>query len=128
MIPQEIFDKVSVHLLTQGKRALGDDGQRCKYRAPDGSKCAVGILIPDDAYDPVMEGHPSSALCMVAALPPFFTTEGDLLSDLQVLHDCVKPDMWPEYLHRMARHKGLSTTAMDEYLKTTKSPAPEVAA
>ena len=30
-------------------------GLTCQYRAPDGSKCAVGVLIPDELYSRAME-------------------------------------------------------------------------
>jgi hypothetical protein len=29
----------------------------CRYRTPDGRKCAGGLLIPDEDYDEVMEGR-----------------------------------------------------------------------
>lgn len=56
MEKQEIFDKVATHLLTQNKRA--HDGSSCVYRAPDGCKCAAGILVSDEDYSPSMEGIP----------------------------------------------------------------------
>jgi hypothetical protein len=51
---QEIFDTVVTHLFTQGKAAQDED-ETCFYRAPDGCKCAVGALIPDELYDETME-------------------------------------------------------------------------
>ena len=63
MNEQETFDNVALHLLKQGKKAVGSyDGSSysetvCKYRSKDGLKCAVGCLIPDEMYDPLMEGH-----------------------------------------------------------------------
>jgi len=56
---QETFDIIVAHLRRQGCRAgvKSDYGNiRCCYRTPDGLKCAVGILIPDDRYEPDMEG------------------------------------------------------------------------
>lgn len=45
---QEIFDRTAAHLLAQGEPASisGD----CMYRTPNGLKCAVGALIPDEVY------------------------------------------------------------------------------
>ena len=61
---QEIYDSVCLHLIKQGKPALGpvpmyinasNNTSICMYRTPDGCKCAFGHLIPDDLYDPKME-------------------------------------------------------------------------
>ena len=52
---QEIFNKVAAHLIKQGRQAKANFS--CLYRAPDGCKCAIGVLIPDDKYDPRMEEH-----------------------------------------------------------------------
>lgn len=47
---QEIFNKVVTHLRAQGRKAVSYFDSRCKYRAPDGAKCAVGCLIADEHY------------------------------------------------------------------------------
>lgn len=90
MTPQEIFDTVATHLFAQGERAIAmePDTDICAYRTSDGKKCAVGCLIPDELYDPGMEGH--SALGLVNAgflLPSFFDKNLPLLDDLQFVHD-----------------------------------------
>lgn len=54
MNSQTIFDTVVRHLWAQGKQAADDNGS-CLYRGPNGTKCAVGILIPDDKYLPRMD-------------------------------------------------------------------------
>lgn len=58
MDKQTIFTKVATHLLTQNKQALRtvSMGTTCAYRGNDGTSCAIGCLIPDDKYDPLMEG------------------------------------------------------------------------
>lgn len=50
---QETFDIVVAHLVKQGVQSKR--GGLCMYRGPGGTKCAAGILIPDDAYDARME-------------------------------------------------------------------------
>jgi hypothetical protein len=95
MTPQEIFDTVAKHLFTQGKQST--DYVSCLYRGPEGTKCAVGILIPDAAYDADMEG------CSVAGLfdpdacqldefsPPAWMAEHvSLLQRLQNVHDVME--------------------------------------
>lgn len=90
MQPQEIFDTVTRHLAKQGRRAVvkteyGD--LRCVYRAPDGSKCAAGALLPDDSYDPEMEGAASRMLPGRFNVPGWFVTNTDLIQRLQDAHD-----------------------------------------
>lgn len=50
-----MFDKAVAGLAEQGfQRSIAQDGL-CKYRGPDGMRCAIGYLIPDDKYVPDME-------------------------------------------------------------------------
>lgn len=54
---QEDFNAVWNHFIVgDGKPSLNPNGIGCAYRALDGSKCAVGLLMPDDVYDPSIEG------------------------------------------------------------------------
>jgi hypothetical protein len=98
MTPQEIFDTVARHLFTQGERAgivMDDDpdnivaGFSCRYRAPGGATCAVGKLIPDDAYDPGMEGNAVDTICSAYGdvLPTWMLDQQVLLDRLQIVHD-----------------------------------------
>ena len=48
MTRQEIFDKVVAHFAVQ-REAAAEYGM-CMYRTPDGRKCAIGALIPDEVY------------------------------------------------------------------------------
>ena len=52
---QEIFNRVLSHIRLQKVQAVGSREQ-CVYRGPEGTKCAVGCLIPDDVYNADMEG------------------------------------------------------------------------
>ncbi len=54
MTSQEIFDTSVTALLKQGRRSVKPSGY-CMFRGPNGTKCAVGHLIPDDDYDPRMD-------------------------------------------------------------------------
>ena len=55
MTEQEIFDTVLTHLREQGEAATSAGGS-CRYRGANGTACAVGCLIPDELYDPLIEG------------------------------------------------------------------------
>lgn len=92
MTPQEIFDTVARHLFAQGKQSR--DSVSCLYRGPDGTKCAVGVLIPDATYDEDMEGWPIAGLfdpdaCQLDefSLPAWMGEHVNLLQRLQNVHD-----------------------------------------
>jgi hypothetical protein len=102
MTPQEIFDTVAKHLFTQGKPAKqmmpvsedhDEEDYQCRYRAADGGKCAVGVLLPDELYVESMEGQSLSGLIMNAGkqgqpeLPSWMEENASLLMDLQGAHD-----------------------------------------
>ena len=86
---QEIYDTVAHHLFSQGRKsAVRSDGMTsCRYRGPHGLKCAVGCLIRDDEYDPVMEDHGVNDLCNRDRLPLRLIPHLSLLLDLQDAHD-----------------------------------------
>ena len=62
---QEVFDIVVNHLVTQ-RRPAYDGIKGCMYRAPDGLRCAVGVLIPGNLYDKEFEGD--TADCVIQKL------------------------------------------------------------
>lgn len=53
---QEVLNTAYNGLMNQGYGAYDDQEEECRYRAPNGSKCAVGILIPDHLYTGAIEG------------------------------------------------------------------------
>lgn len=118
MTDQELFDRVAEHLLTQGKQAK--QGTTCVYRAPDGSKCAIGCLIPDEKYIPEFEdvnfsdnSDPTDweeykALLDLAKATGTTERQFSLARELQQCHDQSKPDEWRERLTRIAVNSGLS--------------------
>jgi hypothetical protein len=111
---QEIMERVSLHLITQGEPAKNYDGD-CVYRDDHGRKCAVGCLIPDDRYDPEMDREGtalSTAIDSIKDMFPVFEELGfhdhiDLLEDLQRVHDVSDPDEWLEQLEAVATKYGL---------------------
>jgi hypothetical protein len=81
MTRQEIFNRAYKHALSM--KALAKDvvfggGQHptysSKYRAKNGEKCLMGSFIPDEKYDPSIEGKAVDIL--------FFDMEGLGLNDL----------------------------------------------
>ena len=125
MQQQEIFDTVVRHLAKQGKPAMNAVG-KCLYRGPDGTKCAVGFLIPDDIYVPEMDQGSLGMLLGVVeliskfkTLPDFFRINTSLLSELQAVHDHQPQDAWNrndlvEQLHILAERYELNDTVINE--------------
>lgn len=125
---QEIFDKVAAHLLTQKAKSLkvsrndGITGEECRYRGMRGMKCAVGCLIPDELYNPDMEGKRVGALLEhFPQLHPFFFDEHEtlptetisLLDELQGIHDTTHMRNWTFNLRAAARNFRLDARVID---------------
>lgn len=115
MTDQEVFDKVAVHLLTQRKKSFCEgDGPRlvgCMYRNPEGLRCAVGVLIPDNRYNPNLEGVTADNPIVVDALEGICSNIG-LLMELQCIHDSLPVVEWARELRRVAKFFGLNTKAI----------------
>jgi hypothetical protein len=113
MTPQQIFDTVARHLLTQARQARSHaDFGLCAYRASDGCKCAAGALIPDDLYDPEFEGHGADSNFLVKRMPPWWRENLMLIRDLQVVHDSYTPEHWKNQLALTAIGHHLSTDVL----------------
>lgn len=77
--PQEQYDIVVEHLLTMPRRSFDVHINGCAYRTPDGNRCAAGVLIRDEDYDPAMEQQNIETL--------IGEQSGNMLSVLQRFHD-----------------------------------------
>lgn len=126
---QEIFDKVATHLLTQGKRALLPSGD-CAYRGQDGSKCAIGCLIPDDLYEGTFKQYEGKVWCVIPDDELLkIGIEKDknyrLLTQLQSVHDNLyeDPAFWKQDLRKLAEGFVLGMTALDAF-PDPQAPAP----
>jgi hypothetical protein len=124
---QQIFDRVATHLLRQGKRSMDSRGD-CLYRSPEGLSCAVGCLIPDEAYLPTFEGLTVRATRSNRASPEDRRVEAFLkalegsginlessllvLGRLQYIHDNVTPKYWRTTLEGVAQEFGLTLPEM----------------
>lgn len=123
MKAQDIFDTVVAHLRQQNAKALATSdslGPHCVYRAADGKKCAAGCLIPNDLYDPKMEGK--AFVCLATMATPelnmdfpklrahFADTDHNLIGDLQEVHDKYEVGDWEALFKRLAGKKGLTYT------------------
>jgi len=106
---QSVFDHVATHLLTQRVPARSASGM-CQYRGPNGTKCAVGYLIPDSDYRPEWEGSSIQGRELYLVGRGFSIS---LLSDLQGLHDQHSPAAWKRILVNIADAHELSTDVVN---------------
>jgi hypothetical protein len=83
MTRQEMFNKMVAHLREQKAFSVKLNPWRCRYRGSNGTKCAIGALIPDDKYDHTFEGYLVHNLMF-----DFEQSDTDFLRDAQKsLHD-----------------------------------------
>ena len=112
---QQAFDTVVAHLLTQGERAERDGV--CLYHASNGLKCAVGCLIADKHYDPVMEGRSinvNKEIRQALTESGYSLSDTSFLSTLQSVHDQFKPQDWKSELRKLSRHYKLKFNSPKE--------------
>lgn len=114
---QETFDIGATHLMTQAKRCIDDKNGQCRYRLND-LMCVAGVFIPDEKYDPKMEGR---SVITVAGNISFagqvILEEGhdlNLLRDMQECHDDADMHNWPNVLREIAQRFGLSSQVIDD--------------
>jgi len=111
---QEIFTIVVNHLRKQKyKSSEPDDNNHytCLYHDPDGSRCAVGILINNEDYKKEYEHNSLDKLLELRLLPEHlheeFWTHRRLLLDLQYLHDDMPITKWEQHLKVLAHRYSL---------------------
>lgn len=111
---QEIFDIVAQHLLTQNEKSYDSVNGWCMYRGPNGTKCAVGVLIADEVYTEVIENEPSDMLfsayrsILEDSRIDLDSQEIEwLLNDLQFIHDYNECEYWRDNLEDLADRIGL---------------------
>lgn len=113
---QPLFDAVVAH-------ALAPDTQRsftlvCRYRqnlTPEGNRCFIGVLIPDEHYNPDFDTHdldftnPRIWSLLSPSLPsPPETHHVQFLTDLQGIHDhSPSTKSWPHRLASLAQEYNL---------------------
>lgn len=117
---QEIFDTVSVHLLTQNKKSQESSFySSCLYRGPNGLKCAVGCLIKDEFYNIHIENYSSDAECVIKALGQSGIIIDDeiteILYDLQDIHDTCLVNNWHKLLYLLALDYDLSPDILTQF-------------
>ena len=112
---QSAFDAVVKHSRTQKSKSMSPDGSNCLYRGPEGNKCWIGCLIPDNVFAEVIARYPaantalvSAVVNMPAAKELFADVELHLLYKLQRTHDRESMLDWEHYLKKWAVEYGLT--------------------
>ena len=119
MNQQDVFDRVVAHAREQGRRSLLSTGS-CAYRGEDGTKCFIGALITDEAYDRSLEcqgvGSYEVSEALAASGVVIETPEDiNLCTRLQTIHDGSglhgdAPQQWEENFRATAQQFGLTYT------------------
>ena len=113
MDEQETFDRVVAALRNQGcKSAASDEHGReaYHYRGRNGTKCAVGHLVPDELYGEWME---QLGWARVVERSPAIAALGlpnDLVCDLQDIHDDEAVSDWEVLWQELADKYHLTYT------------------
>lgn len=122
-IKQALFDRAVKGLASQGfEPSFLPGGDTCAYRGEDGKRCAVGHLMPDEAYRPEMEGRNirdlvedmGFDLTRLAGAPPALgeAEQGELADFLLFLQGChdaaYRPGTMRNELRDFAEEHGLT--------------------
>lgn len=122
MTAQEVFNKVSIHLLTQNAKSLKSSGSSrehnitaCSYRGDDGRMCAVGCLIPDERYNIDIEGYSVESYRVKDMLDDINLKEHTrLLCRLQYVHDGIDVNEWRNKLKQVANEYSLNSSCLEK--------------
>ncbi|MGF6978989.1 hypothetical protein QFZ94_007504 [Paraburkholderia sp. JPY465] len=130
---QDVFDIVAWHLLRQNAQATLPGTAKCMYRAPDGKRCAIGWLLPDEVYSPSLEFFGVRDLVAMLYETPhggqfaqFLFEHMPLLRDLQGTHDARAPHEWPGALRMIAQQHSLRETVIDKAFCDDRVSTPPV--
>lgn len=121
---EQTFDMIANHLIAQ--RVPAKDKNKCVYRAPNGTMCAIGCIIPDSLYSPKVEDTTFSMLAQNKKIGTYLKKIHPSLFDsvhtwtnfgntIQEFHDEMletfktKRDL-VRALRRLARANGIKTT------------------
>lgn len=107
---QQVYDFVAEKLLKQGKKSAF--GESCRYRFKD-LKCAAGFLIPDEKYDPRMEGNSWQSLIRAYGVD---SCHRNIIVGLQVIRDKVKVEDWPTALKDLVIKSALNSDIVDKVM------------
>jgi hypothetical protein len=102
-----VFSKIAMHMLRQGKKSVMPNKKTCAYRAKSGLQCAAGCLLTDEDYSPDFEnqrwGHVAHSIGV--------QHHKSMIIDLQEIHDRERAPSWRKALRDYAYDKDLKLPA-----------------
>jgi hypothetical protein len=119
---QKYFDIAVSGVLKQGNPSISNSGN-CKYRGMNNDRCAIGWLIPDDMYNPKMEGFSINNLCDKYSFPDYIINNLTFFDRLQTCHDFNSEkvnnaefiDAFKNDVKKLALKYNLSTEVLDNH-------------
>lgn len=98
-------ESMKEHVKANFKGKSIDENGNCVYRGPDGKKCAVGLFIPDEFYDPMLENSApgildgeNSLFLKKPELLFFMPFDPNGMQRFQIFHDVSKLNLKTEEL------------------------------
>lgn len=119
---QKVFDKIWERAGTKVLAQAENSGD-CLYRTPEGLCCFIGALIPNDVYDPEIEGaslsrdDASGKICIPHIFDNVLRASGidtenpelvSLLEKCQRIHDSERIVKWDNKLQELAEQYDLT--------------------
>jgi hypothetical protein len=110
---QFAIDKVIEQGCASAHYTEGSTLAKCRYRGPNGTRCAVGHLIADEFYDPAFEGGHVASTPILMAVSKSYPLVVDIesmyqtLSRLQEAHDVAalhKENFIEEFKRRLEKN------------------------
>jgi hypothetical protein len=108
--PQQVFEQVAIHLLTQNAKSINQD-YHCLYKNENGLKCAAGSLIHDDEYNNDFEDKQWSYVSINMGI----RNHVDLITDLQNIHDSNQPNEWFDELTILGNEYNLNIEFLNQF-------------
>lgn len=100
--------KIKRLMLAQNEKSTGyvvGMGNIPRYRGDDGNACGIGCVIPDDIYNPLMEGLELKELFekFPKVAEHFRNVDILMLYRAQHMHDDLDVGEWPDFLDGMVQ-------------------------
>ena len=109
-ILQEDFNKIWERAKDERVSIEEDSMGICMYRSPDGLKCFVGEIIPDELYQDTMEKNIASEVfsCNYADFFKARNSFSHAYDVMQRIHDRYDPEEWHDRLRMVAKDYALT--------------------
>ena len=98
MTVQEAAQRIYDWFVVDGNKPSLGPRNECRYRGPNGTRCAAGVLIPDDLYEEQMEGDPISwVFDKWPAVKEHFGEAASFVDKAQYVHDSAAHASWDDF-------------------------------